>query len=137
MSDLVVKTVDELNPADVVMLYRDAGWWHEGYSDDFIPDMIHNSEVFAVALEDDKPVGMGRALGDGISDAYIQDVVVLTSHRKSGIGSKIIKHIIAELKMRDIDWIGLIGEPGTKPFYEKLGFELMQNYVPMKLNTDK
>ena len=30
-----------------------------------------------------------------------------------------------------IQWIGLIGEPGTGPFYERLGFRPLEGYVPM------
>ncbi|QSH40640.1 GNAT family N-acetyltransferase [Lentisphaerota bacterium ZTH] len=133
MNNIVIKTVDQLEPTAVVTLYRDAGWWHEDHSEDFIPKMISNSEVFAAAFDGDTLIGMGRALSDGISDAYIQDVVVLTSWRGRKVGSRIIKHLISELKNRGVDWIGLIGEPGTRPFYENLGFKLMREYVPMKL----
>ncbi len=136
MDNIRIKTVKELNPADVVKLYIDAGWWRADYSAELIPEMIRNSEVFAAAFDQDKLIGMGRALGDRVSDAYIQDVVVLTPCRGRGIGSAIINHLIAELKARKIDWIGLIGEPGTKPFYEKLGFELMREYVPMILKDN-
>jgi spermidine synthase len=79
-------------------------------------------------------IGMGRAISDGISDAYIQDVVVLKSWRKKGIGGEIIKEIVKRLKESEIDWIALIGEPGTEKFYSGLGFKKMQSYIPMKLD---
>ena len=75
---------------------------------------------------------MGRALSDGVSDAYIQDIVVRTDYRGQGWGQKIVSFLVRELRTAGVDWIGLIGAPGTKDFYEKLGFAPMPNFVPMK-----
>ncbi len=133
MQDFQIKIIDSVDAADFMELYRDAGWWDESCTPDFIPELVSNSVVFAGAFIGDKMVGMGRAIGDGCSDVYIQDVIVLTRCRGRGIGSRMIYAIIRELRKRNIDWIGLIGEPGTKPFYEKLGFAEMEKHIPMKL----
>jgi spermidine synthase len=131
---ITVKIVKEVEVEPVIRLYKDAGWWEDDFEPSFIPEMVTGSRFFAVAEADGMVVGMGRALSDGSSDAYIQDVVVLKEYRGHGIGSKIIREIIAALKADGVDWIGLIGEPGTQSFYEKLGFHLMKGYVPMKLD---
>ncbi|HSL60885.1 MAG TPA: GNAT family N-acetyltransferase, partial [Desulfotignum sp.] len=78
-------------------------------------------------------IGMGRALSDLVSDAYIQDVTVLRAFRGKGIGTKIIRLLIAGLKDHRVDWIGLIGEPNTRVFYENLGFREMPGHVPYRL----
>ena len=80
---------------------------------------------------------MGRALSDLASDAYIQDVVVLKPYRGKGIGKKIIQVLIKRLREKGVDWIGLIAEPGTAPFYEKLGFKPMAGHVPLKYEDQK
>jgi spermidine synthase len=129
-----IKIVKEVEVESVIRLYKDAGWWEDDFDPSFIPEMVAGSCVFVVAESDGAIIGMGRALSDGSSDAYIQDVVVLKEYRGHGIGSKIIREIIAALKADGVDWIGLIGEPGTQSFYEKLGFSLMKDYVPMKLD---
>ena len=77
-------------------------------------------------------VGMGRAISDGVSDAYIQDVTVLSTYRGRGLGSRIVQCLVAELTRRGIDWVGLVAMPGTASFYEPLGFEPMADFVPMK-----
>ncbi len=129
----VLKSVDEKAVKDIKSLYLDAGWWEDtfDYAGDFIYKMVAGSECFVAAFSEDRLIGMGRALSDGSSDAYIQDVVVLAPYRKSGIGAAIIKKIIKALEKKGVDWIGLIGEPGTGSFYENLGFERMKNYVPL------
>ena len=124
--------VTSVRPSDVVDLYMDAGWWEEGWKEDVIPDMVKGSFRFVGLFKGNELVGMGRALSDGVSDAYIQDVVVRTDLRGSGWGQKIVARLVEELQAAGIDWIGLIGAPDTCSFYEKLGFCSMPGFTPMK-----
>ena len=132
----LIKTVclDEL-----VSLYKDAGWWKDSYgeSPEFLQGIVADSALFAGAFENNKLIGMGRALSDKASDAYIQDVAVLKEFQGRGIGKKIIQTLIAGLNTWGVDWIGLIAQPGTKGFYEDLGFELLEGHVPLKLKDQK
>ena len=116
-------------------LYQDAGWWQEDYkiSDAFLHKIPENSALFAGAFLEKKMIGMGRALSDLCSDAYIQDIAVLSAYQGRGIGTMIVTFLIQELKKRGVDWIGLIGEPGTGSFYEKIGFRQMTDHIPFKL----
>jgi spermidine synthase len=77
-------------------------------------------------------IGMGRCLSDGVSDAYIQDVVVLDEYRRRGIGREIVSTLARHCKERGLVWIGLVAEPGTGHFYEALGFRLLERYEPMR-----
>lgn len=129
-----IKIIKEADLNKIIAIYKDANWWDDSYEPSFITTMLKSSFRFAGAYIDNELVGMGRALSDGISDAYIQDIAVLKKYRGNGIGKAIIKKLIAELQESDIDWIALIGEPETKEFYQELGFETMTNYIPMKYN---
>ncbi len=55
---------------------------------------------------------MGRAISDGVSDAYIQDLVVLPEYRGKGIGRKILRSVLAACREHGIGWIALIAEGG-------------------------
>jgi spermidine synthase len=48
-------------------------------------------------------------------------------------GGEIVRLLIRELKAKGVDWIGLIGEPGTEKFYSRLGFSVLKGFIPMKL----
>ena len=74
---------------------------------------------------------MGRSISDGVSDAYIQDVVVMPSHRGQGVATQIIKRIVDRLKSDGIGWIGLIAERNTQNLYNPIGFEPMADSTPM------
>jgi N-acetylglutamate synthase-like GNAT family acetyltransferase len=74
---------------------------------------------------------MGRVIADGVSDGYIQDLVVLPEYRKSGIGTNIVAALVTRCLQSGITWIGLIAEPDTEKFYLPLGFHPMEKHVPL------
>ena len=124
MPDIVYEFVESAPTEAVVDLYRAGGWWREDpASRAVIPRMVSGSFCFLVAREaGGRIVGMGRAISDGASDAYIQDVVVLEAYRARGIGAEIVRRLTERCVRAGIGWIGLVAEPGTRAFYEPLGF---------------
>ncbi len=123
-------TRDQIN--QIVTLYRMAGWWEDSVDEpDSVIRIIAGSHCFAVAVINDEIIGIGRAISDGVSDSYIQDITVKESFRKQGIGEKIVKELITRLKKDGLNWIGLIAERGTHEFYERIGFIKMPNSTPM------
>ena len=134
-SKIEIKLVRTADVGDLIALYKDAGWWEDAYDDSplFLEKIPKDSALFAGAFAGEKMVGMGRALSDRASDAYIQDIAVLKSCRGRGLGKRIVRELIRGLKEMGVDWIGLVAEPGTNLFYEKLGFREMKGYVPFKL----
>jgi len=126
---LIVKEADR---DKIIALYKQAGWWTASDDEDvsFVDGIISSTFKFAIARTEGKIVGMGRAISDGVSDAYIQDVTVDQKYRKKGIGSGIIRLLVKSLKAEKIGWIGLISEPGAENFYNELGFEVMKDHTP-------
>ncbi len=97
----------------------------------FIERIVSGSHCFAVAVSSEAIIGMGRAISDGASDAYIQDVTVRETERGQGIGKKIVYMLISKLEADDLDWIGLIAERNSHGFYQPLGFKPMPDAKPM------
>jgi ribosomal protein S18 acetylase RimI-like enzyme len=116
-------------------LYRAAGWWQEGDNDDALRRLVAGSWMAAGAFDGERLVGMARVLSDGASDAYIQDVVVLPEARRRGVASALVAFCRDACEAAGIGWIGLIAQPGTVPFYERLGFRAMPGHVPMLRHT--
>jgi len=132
--EIDIRIITSAREDELIRLYKDAGWWKKEYDKDpaFLKALVPNSACFVGAFHDNKMIGMGRALSDLSSDAYIQDVAVLKPFRDKGIGSKIIIKLVAFLKQHHVDWIGLIAKPDTSLFYLKLGFETLKDHVPLK-----
>ena len=98
----------------------------------WLQDAVANSVAAVGALDENNSlIGFARALGDGVSDCYIQDVVVSKDHRRRGIGRKLVEFLLQELEARNIDWIGLIATPGNEEFYRSIGFEVLAEHTPM------
>ena len=122
---------------EITLLYRKEGWWSEEKDNpEMVARIVAGSHCFLVATTDDEIVGMGRALSDRASDAYIQDVTVKKSYRGRGIGTTIIETLVRRLNSDGLEWIGLIAEKNSHKFYERLNFKQMPNSVPM-LKTRK
>lgn len=124
---------------DILALYRLAGWWQSSKTEvrdrAQVRGIIGGSHCFLIATEalegKTSIIGMGRSISDGISDAYIQDVVVAPAHRGRGVATEIIEHIVHRLRGDGIEWIGLVAERNTQKLYQPLGFSPMADSVPM------
>lgn len=117
--------------ADVAALYRDAGWIGEEDSTDFIPEVLKNSFCVVGAFHRGRMIGMMRALSDGVSDAYLLDMVVLTEFRGHGIAAQILDCIVTHLKGLGIDWIVCTSVPGVEKLYLRRG-ETMEKHTPIR-----
>ncbi|MGI5865212.1 MAG: GNAT family N-acetyltransferase [Myxococcales bacterium] len=139
MDEIEYQVVSEAPVEAIVALYEAGGWWQESPQwRAVIPQMIRGSFCFMVARSrDGRFVGMGRAISDGVSDAYIQDVVVLKEMRKRGIGRELVKRLAEYCAERGIGWIGLVAEPGTEAFYESIGFRALEGFKPMLYGTQR
>ena len=114
---------------DLLALYREAQWVTQDECGAFLPGVLSGSFLFLAAFDSGRIIGMARALSDGVSDAYIQDVAVARSHRKQGIGRELVFRLKAELEKCGIEWIGLVGAPGTEKFYQQLGLKNPPDYT--------
>ncbi|MBN1861248.1 MAG: GNAT family N-acetyltransferase [Candidatus Thermoplasmatota archaeon] len=132
-NDVEIRLVDHWPEDEIVGLYKAGGWWKKTYTKEGLPLLLKGSFAFAVAVDTKtgKAIGMGRVLSDGISDAYIQDLVVLPEYRGQHIGKQLTTTLIDYCVSHGIYWIGLIAEPGSSRFYTALGFRLMEQYIPM------
>lgn len=132
--EIEIKIVKNWPEDDIVNLYRAGGWWKEGYDKSAIKEIIKGSFCFAVVIDKktNKAIGMGRVISDGVSDGYIQDLVILSEYRKKGIGKKLTCALVDYCKSRGVKWIALISEPNQENFYKKIGFKEMKSYTPLK-----
>ena len=67
---------------------------------------IENSIYILTVYEGDKPIAMGRIVGDGAVISYIQDLIVIPSAQGNKIGSELIKKLI--------EYVRSITEEGTQ-----------------------
>jgi spermidine synthase len=117
----------------IARLYEETGWWVDADAHrDSVRRLIAGSYCFFIASEAGQLVGMGRAISDGVSDAYLQDIAVTAERRSEGIATRIVTAIVNHLEENGIDWIGLIAEGSAHGVYTRCGFIPMADTTPMR-----
>ena len=113
---------------DVLHLYQAAGWTNYTNQPQMLEQALSHSLVIYLALDGDTVVGLIRLVGDGFSSVFVQDLIVLPSYQRQGIGSNLMKEALADYK--DAYQIQLATEQTEKAlgFYRSLGFETLSSY---------
>lgn len=81
------------------------------------------TSYFHISVYDgDKLVGYIDTVSNGVTDAYIQDLMVHPEYQGKGIGTELMSRTIAYLKERKIYMISVVFEKKLLPFYKRFGF---------------
>ena len=113
---------------DVLHLYQAVGWTNYTNQPQMLEQSLAHSLAICVARDDEEIVGLVRLVGDGFSSVFVQDLIVLPSYQRQGIGSNLMKEALADYK--DAYQIQLATEQIEKNlvFYRSLGFETLSTY---------
>ncbi|MBT5919851.1 MAG: GNAT family N-acetyltransferase [Alphaproteobacteria bacterium] len=94
-----------------------------------------NSMYKFFAYQDDKIVGVGRALADGADCSYICDIAVHPDFQGTGLGKEIISRLTKA--SHGHKKIILYAVPGKEAFYKKFGFQRMTTAMAIFADQDK
>ena len=87
---------------------------------------LENSLYTLIALDDGKPVGMARVVGDGGYVYFICDVIVRPAYQSRGLGRRIIEQVLQWLEDQveegETIMVNLMSAMNKEEFYGKLGF---------------
>ena len=76
------------------------------------------SQHVAIAWDGDHVVGTARLLSDGVCNAYLIDVWTLSSHRRQGVASAMVRDLMARVPGQHIT----LQTDDAQAFYATLGF---------------
>lgn len=92
------------------------------------PEILKNAyanslKIFG-AYDDKKLLGIIRAVGDGYSIVFIQDIIVLPEYQRHGIGTALLKHVL-DIYVHVYQKTLLTDNiEKTIRFYKSLGFQM-------------
>ena len=95
---------------------------------------FENSHTVIFIFDNEKLIGFGRAISDGIRQAAIYDIAVLPEYQGKGIGKLILENIIK--KLPSCNFI-LYASPGKEGFYESLGFSKLKTGMGLYTNMER
>ena len=123
-----VRKQDVVKLEDVLHLYQAVGWTNYTNQPQMLEQALSHSLVIYLALDDDAVVGLIRLIGDGFSSVFVQDLIVLPSYQRQGIGSALMKEALEDYK--EVYQVQLATEQTEKNvgFYRSMGFETLSTY---------
>ena len=125
---ITIKKQEIVKLEDVLHLYQAVGWTNYTHQPQMLEQALSHSLVIYLALDGDAVVGLIRLVGDGFSSVFIQDLIVLPSYQRQGIGSSLMKEALKDYK--DAYQVQLVTEETerTLEFYRFMGFETLSTY---------
>ena len=112
-----------VSPAALADLRQAVGWnrMQRDLSDPRLRNAFH-----LCAFDRERLVGYAAVVGNGVTDAYIQDVMVHPDWQRQGVGTQLMERVLTRLKAEGFYMVSVIyGEEALRPFYEKFGFFTM------------
>nr|WP_154958424.1 GNAT family N-acetyltransferase [Paenibacillus xylanexedens] len=113
----------QISVEDYMNLREIVGWGN--------PDNIEAIErglkntLYSICIEvEEQTIGYGRIVGDGGFTFYIQDIIVLPSYQRLGLGNKIMAELMEYITSTypPGSSVGLMSAKGKEGFYKKFGF---------------
>lgn len=125
---ITIKKQEIVKLEDVLHLYQAVGWTNYTNQPLMLEQALSHSLVIYLALDGDSVVGLIRLVGDGFSSVFVQDLIVLPSYQRQGIGSSLMKEALKDYK--DAYQVQLVAEETEKNvrFYRSMGFEVLSTY---------
>ena len=117
-------TITEQKPTmpEVLALYKSVGW--SMYTRD--PARLERALTYSLmvlgAYEGKQLVGLIRAVGDGETILFIQDLLVLPEYQRRGIGKQLIEALLARFPEVRQRVLLTDDDPKTRSFYKAAGF---------------
>ena len=96
MADLRYGLFASEDQTDLVALYRSVGWSIYADHPARLMQAIQASDWVLCAWQEDQLVGLARALTDGVSVTYLQDVLVHPDHQRRGIGRALLTRWLSD-----------------------------------------
>ena len=110
---------------DAVHAYLVRSYWAEGIPRELLVKAMAGSLCFGL-LDCSRQVGFARVVTDRATYAYLCDVYVLEEYRGRGLGSWMMREVMAHPELQGLRRFGLVTRD-AHGLYEKCGFTALNN----------
>ncbi|MBK9461104.1 MAG: GNAT family N-acetyltransferase [Sphingobacteriales bacterium] len=132
MTEMKYQINSDIPIESILTLYNDVGWAAYTSDEQKLKEAIKNSLITISVWYEDKLIGLLRAVGDGLTIIYIQDILVLRSFQRQGIGRQLLKIMLDKYSIVRQIVLMTDADENTIMFYESCGFTKTQT---LKLQT--
>ena len=118
----IVEILTESQVSDLMDLYKNEFWSDKRTREDVVKMLAGTDVIIALVDECDRLIGITRVLTDFVYRAMIFDVIIKPTHRKMGLGAKLMDAVLNHPKLQTVETLALRCWPHMVPFYERWGF---------------
>lgn len=113
------------NEEEILRLYTAVGWTAYTENMPALREGFKNSMLVLAAYDGEELLGLIRAVGDGATIVFVQDILVFPDKQRQGVGTALLKAILD--RYPDVRQIELATDntPKTVAFYKSMGFSEM------------
>ena len=117
-----IREYTEYSEDEILRLYSEVGWTAYTENKDALRRGFENSLAVLGAYENGELIGIIRAVGDGATVVFVQDILVRPHKQRQGVGTALLNAVLE--RYPDVRQIELTTDntPETAAFYRSLGF---------------
>ena len=120
-----IRAYKKYDEEEILRLYKAVGWTAYTENAAALREGFGNSLLTLAAYEGDELTGLLRAVGDGATIVFIQDLLVLPDRQRQGIGTALMKAVLDRFpRVRQVE-LTADDTPEAAAFYRSLGFSKM------------
>ena len=119
---MIIKEYTTYREDEILKLYASVGWTAYTKDPEALKNGFAHSLLVLAAYEDDTLLGIVRAVGDGFTVVFIQDLLVFPEQQGKGVGTALLKAVPERFPhVRQIELMTDDAEE-TVSFYRAAGF---------------
>jgi GNAT superfamily N-acetyltransferase len=118
----IVEALTESQISDLMELYQNEFWCSQRTREDVVKMLAATDVIIGLVDESDRLIGFTRVLTDFVYRAIVFDVIVKPTHRKIGLGAKLMDAVVNHPKLQAVETSGLNCLPKMIPFYKRWDF---------------
>ena len=120
-----IREYKSYNESEILRLYASVGWTSYTDNPDVLRKGFENSMLTLSAYDGEELLGLIRAVGDGCTIVFVQDILVFPEHQRKGVGTALLQAVLDRYShVRQIE-LATDNTPKTTAFYKSMGFREM------------
>lgn len=116
-----------VNPKEIEDLREAVGWDRSGET--YARILQQHYAYYTARSVNGKLVGYVSVLSDGITNAFLLDLMVHSDHQRTGLGSHLVKRSIRDMKQAGVRCIQVTFDDHLESLYSECGFHIFKGGI--------
>lgn len=133
--EIVISADDRPGRDELVELYDAVGWTAYTSDPEILEAAVDGSSRVVTARYGDQLLGLARVVSDGVTIAYLQDVLVRPELQREGVGRQLVQAALEPFADCRQKVLLTDDEPRQRKFYESLGYSEIREHGDGRLRA--